>query len=140
MALPDIDTSVGHSFGLEFDGVVIKQITEVSGLRIDQGGDGGALLARKLPGRLKAGEVTLTRGLTGDNSFEKWVKDARFGKAPDARKGGAIIVYDYEGAAVKRYRLVNARLTTLERGTREAGDANAPTEKLTLAHEGSKAE
>jgi hypothetical protein len=36
MALPDIDSSVGHSFGLEFDGVVIKQITEVSGLKIDQ--------------------------------------------------------------------------------------------------------
>jgi len=36
MALPDLDSSVGHSFGLEFDGVVIKQITEVSGLRIDQ--------------------------------------------------------------------------------------------------------
>jgi phage tail-like protein len=140
MALPDIDTSVGHSFGLEFDGVVIKQITEVSGLRIDQGGDGGALLARKLPGRLKAGEVTLTRGLTGDNSFETWVKDARFGQAPDARKGGAIIVYDYEGAAVKRYRLVNARLKTLERGTRKAGHAKAPFEKLTLTHEGSKAE
>ena len=140
MALPDIDTSVGHSFGLEVDGVVIKQITEVSGLRIDQGGDGGVLLARKLPGRLKAGEVTLTRGLTGDDSFETWVKDARFGKASDARKGGAIIVYDYEGAAVKRYRLVNARLKTLERGTRKAGAANAPFEKLTLTHEGSKAE
>jgi phage tail-like protein len=126
MALPDSDTSVGHSFGLEFDGVVIKQITEVSGL--------------KLPGRLKAGEVTLTRGLTGDSSFEKWVKDSRFGKAPDARKGGAIIVFDYEGAAIKRYGLINPRLKTLERGTRKAGDTDAPTEKLTLTHEGSKAE
>jgi phage tail-like protein len=132
MALPDSDTSVGHSFGLEFDGVVIKQITEVSGLKIDQ--------ASRLPGRLKAGEVTLTRGLTGDDSFETWVKASRFGKAPDARKGGAIIVYDYEGAAIKRYRLVDARLKTLERGTRKAGDANALTERLILTHEGSRAQ
>ena len=36
MALPDVDSSVGRSFGLEFDGVVIKQIAEVSGLKIDQ--------------------------------------------------------------------------------------------------------
>ena len=36
MAPPDLDSSVGHSFGLEFDGVVIKQISEVSGLKIDQ--------------------------------------------------------------------------------------------------------
>ena len=26
MPLPDMDSSVGHSFGLEFDGVMIKQI------------------------------------------------------------------------------------------------------------------
>ena len=36
MALPDLDTSVGHSFGLEIDGVVIKAIQEVSGLKMEQ--------------------------------------------------------------------------------------------------------
>ena len=36
MPLPDFDSSVGHSFGLEFDGVVIKQISEVSGLKLEQ--------------------------------------------------------------------------------------------------------
>ena len=92
MALPDVDSSVGHSFGLEFDGVVIEQITEVSGLKIDQDvvefkqdTDSGKLIIEKLPGRPKAGEVTLTRGLTGDNSFEKWIKDSRFGKVSNAR-------------------------------------------------------
>ena len=146
MALPDIDSSVGHSFGLEFDGVVIKQITEVSGLKIDQvevelkqDTDSGNLVIKKLPGRPKAGEVTLTRGLTGDNSFEKWVQAAQFGKMADARKGGAIIVFDYEGAAIKRYKLINARLKTLGRGIRKAGDTNILTEKLILTHEGCEA-
>lgn len=36
MALPDLDNSVGHSFGLEIDGIVIKSITEVSGLKMEQ--------------------------------------------------------------------------------------------------------
>ena len=36
MALPDLDSSVGHSFGLEFDGITIKSITEVSGLKMEQ--------------------------------------------------------------------------------------------------------
>jgi phage tail-like protein len=123
MALPDLDSSVGHSFGLEFDGVVIREITEVSGLKIDQ----------------DEGEVTLTRGLTHDSSFEDWIRDSRFGKIPDARKGGAIIVFDYEGAAVKRYELINARLKTLGRGSRKAGDTNILTEKLILTHEGCEA-
>ena len=147
MALPDIDSSVGHSFGLEFDGVVIKQITEVSGLKIDQDEvelkqdtDSGNLVIKKLPGRPKAGEVTLTRGLTGDNSFEKWIKNSQFGKVSNARKGSAIIVFGFEGTAVKRYNLINARLKTLERGSLKAGDTSVLTEKLILIHEGYQAD
>jgi phage tail-like protein len=52
--------------------------------------------------------VTLTRGLTGDNSLETWINDAQFGKISNARKGSAIIVFDVEGTAVKRYNLINA--------------------------------
>ena len=51
----------------------------------------GKYVIKKLPGRPKAGEVTLTRGLTADNSFERWVKDAHFGKMASARKGGATV-------------------------------------------------
>ena len=58
MALPRLDTSVGHSFGLEIDGVVIKQITEVSGLKMEQdvielkqNTADGKYVIKKLPGR-----------------------------------------------------------------------------------------
>ncbi|MBF6218192.1 phage tail protein [Nocardia gipuzkoensis] len=142
MALPDLDTSVGHSFGLEIDGVVIKQISEVSGLKLEQdvielkqNTADGKYVVKKLPGRYKAGEVTLTRGLTGDNSFEKWVKDSRFGKMGAARKGGAIIVYDYEGQALKRYKLTNAWPKSLEIGALKAGDTSVLTEKLVVTYE-----
>jgi phage tail-like protein len=147
MGLPDLDSSVGHSFGLEFDGVMIKQITEISGLKIEQdvvelkqNTNDGKYMVKKLPGRPKAGEVTLTRGLTGDNSFEKWVKDSQFGKMGAARKGGAIIVFDFEGAAIKRYKLTNAWPKTLEIGSLKAGDTSVLTEKLTLTHEGCEVE
>jgi phage tail-like protein len=142
MALPDLDTSVGHSFGIEIDGVVIKQISEVSGLKLEQdvielkqNTPDGKYVIKKLPGRFKAGEVTLTRGLTGDNSFEKWVKDSRFGKMGAARKGGAIIVYDYEGQAIKRYKLTNAWPKSLEIGALKAGDTSVLTEKLVVTYE-----
>ncbi|GAA2688586.1 MULTISPECIES: phage tail protein [Actinosynnema] len=142
MALPELDTSVGHSFGLEVDGVAIKQISEVSGLKMEQdvielkqNTADGKYVIKKLPGRPKAGEVTLTRGLTGDNSFEKWVKDAHFGKMASARKGGAIIVYDYEGTAIKRYKLTNAWPKSLEIGSLKAGDTSVLTEKLVVTYE-----
>ncbi|HST85559.1 MAG TPA: phage tail protein [Kineosporiaceae bacterium] len=142
MALPDLDSSVGHSFGLEFDGITIKSITEVSGLKMEQdvvelkqNGPDGKYVIKKLPGRWKAAEVTLTRGLTGDQSFEKWVKDSQFGKMADARKGGAIIVFDYEGQAIKRYKLTNAWPKSLEIGSLKAGDTSVLTEKLVITCE-----
>ena len=142
MALPDLDSSVGHSFGLEFDGITIKSITEVSGLKMEQdvvelkqNGPDGKYDIKKLPGRPKAGECTLTRGLTADQSFEKWVKDSQFGKMPDARKGGAVIVFDYEGNAIKRYKLTNAWPKSLEIGSLKAGDTSVLTEKLVVTYE-----
>ena len=65
----------------------------------------GKYIIKKLPGRWKAGECTLTRALTDDQSFDKWVKDSQLGKMDDVRKNGFVIVYDYEGKAVKRYKL-----------------------------------
>ena len=143
MALPDLDSSVGHSFGLEFDGVTIKQ--HHRGLRPQDGAGrhrAEAEHARRQVHRSrscragwKAGEVTLTRGLTADQSFEKWIKDSQFGKMGDARKGGAIIVYDYEGNAVKRYKLTNAWPKSLEIGSLKAGDTSVLTEKLVVTYE-----
>jgi|ERR671916_3418328 phage tail-like protein len=145
--LPDLDSSVGHSFGLEIDGVVIKQITEVSGLKMEQdvvelkqNTNDGKYIIKKLPGRPKAGEITLTRGLTADQSFEKWAKSAHFGKMSDARKGGAIHIYDFEGNAIKRYKLTNAWPKSLEIGTLKAGDTSVLTEKLVITHEGCEVE
>ena len=142
MALPDFDSGVGHSFGLEFDSVVIKQIQEVTGLKMEQdviemksNTADGKYMIRKLPGRRKAGEVTLTRGLTADNSFEKWIKASELGNMTDARKGGAIIVYDYMGAPIKRYKLDNAWPKSLEIGSLKAGDTTVLTEKLVLTYE-----
>ncbi|MDP9075622.1 MAG: phage tail protein [Actinomycetota bacterium] len=142
MALPDFDSTVGHSFGLEFDGVTIKQIQEITGLKLEQdvivlkeNTKDGKYLIKNLPGRQKAGEVTLTRGLTADNGFEKWIKASRFGKMTEARKGGAVIVYDFVGAPIKRFKMTNAWPKSLEIGSLKAGDTNVLTEKLVVTYE-----
>ncbi|MGB5953232.1 MAG: phage tail protein [Ornithinimicrobium sp.] len=147
MPLPDMDSAVGHSFGLEFDSVQIKHITEVSGLKMEQdvvelkqNGPDGKFMIKKLPGRPKAGEVTLTRPLTGDNSFDQWVKDSQFGKMSDVRKGGAIIIFDYEGEPVKRYNLVAAWPKSLEISALKAGDTSVLTEKMVVTYERLEAE
>jgi len=142
MAIPDFDSSVGNTFGLEFDGITIKQITEVSGLKMEQdvieyksNTSDGKYQIKKLPGKSKPPDITLSRGLTADNSFEKWQQKSEFGKMSEARKGGAIIVYDFEGNAIKRYKLINAWAKSLEVSGMKAGDTSVLTEKLTLTCE-----
>src|SRR5947207_2614984 len=143
MALPDLDKAVGHSFGLEIDGVAIKQISEVSGLKMEQdvielkqNTNDGKYVNKKLPGRPKAGEVTLTRGLSDDKSFQDWMRKSHFGDMAGARKGGAVIVYDFTGAPLKRYKLANCWPKSLEIGALKAGDTSVLTEKLIITHEG----
>jgi len=142
MALPDSDSSVGHSFGLEFDGITIKEISEISGLKMEQdvieykhNTPDGKFLVKKLPGRPKPGEVTVTRGLTKNNSFDEWVKNSQFGNMAKARKGGSIIVFDFEGKEIKRYKLRNMWPKGLELSGLKAGDTSVLTEKLTITYE-----
>ena len=142
MPLPEFNTSVGHSFGIEYDGIVINAIQEVSGLKMEQDvidhkfntADGKYGFTRQ-PGRQKEGEVSVTRGLTADNSFEQWVETSRFGKMGEARKNGFVIVYDYEGAPIKRYQMTNAWPKSLEISSMKAGDTSVLTEKLTITYE-----
>jgi phage tail-like protein len=138
MAPSDIDSSVGHSFSLEIDGVQIAGIAEVSGLALEQEvreiketAADGTLIIRKLPGRPKAGEVTLIRALTADQSFENWVRTLR-ANPTTARKTGSLSVFNVAGTRLRRYRLVNAWPNSLEIGTTKAGDNSVLTEKLTL--------
>jgi phage tail-like protein len=142
MPLAELDSTAGHSFGLEFDSVLIRQITEVSGLKMEQdvielkqNTADGKYAIKKLPGRPKAGEVTVTRGLTEDNSFERWIRDSRFGQMASARRNGSIIVYDFEGIPIKRYKLINAWPKSLEISALKAGDTSVLTEKLAITYE-----
>ena len=53
----------------------------------------------------------------------------------DARKGGAIIVFDYEGNAVKRYKLPTPGRRASRSARMKAGDTSVLTEKLVITYE-----
>jgi phage tail-like protein len=142
MVLPDQDSGVGHSFGLEFDGVQIKGITHVGGLKMEmdvietkETTPDGTYVTRTLPGRWKASEITIERGLSQGGGFAKLMKNWQFGEIEGVRKDGAIIVYDYEGAVVQRYKLTNAWPKSLEIGALEAGATSGLVERLVIVCE-----
>jgi phage tail-like protein len=142
MALPQRNSGVGYSFGLEFDGITIKAITEVTGLKMQQdvveyrqNGSGGEYHIRRLPGHHKTPDITLTRRLTADQNFDHWVENCRDGTMADVRKGGAIIVFDDRGNPIKRYKLINTWPKSLELCSLKAGDITYLSEKLILSCE-----
>ena len=135
------DSIIGASFGFEFDQHQAKGIMEISGLKQEldmievktQTAD-GKYVNTKIPGRAKAGTVTITRALTEDTQFADWVKEAHEGKMP--RTNGSVIVYDTMMSPIMRYNLLECQPASLEIGTLKAGDTNVTTEKLTLHHTG----
>ena len=134
------DTAVGLSPGLELDGVRVSVFTEVTGLgwerdviEVREGGDPDAT-TRRLPGRMKPGEVTLTRGLTTDLTFEQWMRDPVPVGQP--RRSVSLAVFDTEGRAVARYHLENAWPSKLAVTGLRSGGTEIALESLTLVHEG----
>lgn len=139
------DAVIGATFGYEMDQHQAKGVMEISGMKQEldmievktQTADGKYVL-NKIPGRPKAGTVTITRALTEDTQFADWVKECQEGKLP--RTNGSIIVYDTMMNPIMRYTLVDAQPASLEIGTLKAGDTNVTTEKLTIHHTGIQVE
>jgi phage tail-like protein len=143
MALPDFDTGVGWSFGLDIDGIEIKEIQEIGGLKLEvdaielkHNTSTGKYVLKKLPGRMKSGEITLTRGVTSDVKWHDWIKLVMQGEMIPARKNGTINIYDYLGTPVQSFKFINGWAKSIEYGTLKAGDTSVLTEKLTISHEG----
>lgn len=140
---PEFDTGVGWSFGLEIDGIEIKEIQTVDGLKLESDEIelkhntlDGKYVNKRLPGRKKAGEITFTRGVTADKGWETWITAVFNGKMADARKNGVIKIYNYEGLPVREFNFVNGWPKSVEFGSLTAGDTSVLTEKLTMVHEG----
>jgi len=143
MGLPEFDTGVGWSFGLEIDGIEIKEIQEVDGIKLEvdsielkHNTATGQYINKMLPGRKKVGEITLTRGVTSDKTWQTWIESVFGGNMVSARKGGQVNIYDYMGNPVQSFKFVNGWAKSIEYGSMKAGDASVLTEKLTIAHEG----
>lgn len=131
-----------HSFVLEVDGVRVATLLEVTGLstetdviEVKQQGADGTFVVKKLPGRPKASELTITRGLSEDRTFEQWMADVAHGGAAP-RRDVSITVVDYEGQPEVRFVLAGAWPRRLEYDNFRADATESPVERLILVHEG----
>ena len=130
MPLPDQDAGVGHSFGLELDGVDMR-LLEVESLvlsvfGLDRGGDS--------PARANARAVTLVRPLTREATFTDWAHQTKT-QGEAARRDVTLVVFATDGSPVARYHLENAWPSRHEVGS-ATSDGNAIVEeRLTLTYD-----
>lgn len=139
------DPLVAFNFGVEVSGVLTGYFTEAAGLGSESEvvehkivGHGDKEAVRKIPGRLKWGDITLKRGITANMDMWDWRKMVEEGKVATARKDGSIVMYDQAGVEVARWNFT-AGWPSKVNGPSVKSDGNeVGVEELTIVHEGIK--
>ncbi len=137
------DPLLGFNFRLDIGDTLAGFFTEVSGVGseheviehkvVDK--DGHEII-RKIPGRLKWGDVTLKRGITSDMQIWAWRDAVVQGSMTDSRKNCTITMMDRNYQAVAVWHFANAWPSKVT-GPNFKSDSNEfGVEEVTIVHEG----
>lgn len=136
------DPLVAFNFALDIQGVITGFFTEVSGLGSETEttehkvvGNAGQQIVKKVPGRLKWGDITLKRGITTNMDLWTWRQQVENGDVLSARKNGSIIMYDQNGGEVARWNFENAWPSKINGPSLSSDGSSIVTEEITIVHE-----
>jgi phage tail-like protein len=146
MALEAMDIAAGYHFTVKIDGVQVPEIIEVSGIKLEvdkleykQQTMDGKYVVRQVMGRQKAGEFTVTRGLTDSKTITDWLDNVFKGMLGPSRKTAEVTVMDYAGAPIKSYSFSNCWVKSVEISSLKAGSTEPATEKFVVCYDEVKA-
>lgn len=137
------DPLLGFNFMLQLEGAMAGYFTECSGIGSEHEvtdhkvvDDSGHELTRKIPGRLKWGDVTLKRGITSDLSIWEWRHLVVEGKMGDSRKNITITMLNREYSPVAIWNFTNAWPSKVNGPALKSDGNDIGVEELTIVHEG----
>ncbi len=139
-SLTGFDALVANAFLVEIGGKAMN-VKEVTGLKkefdmieVKTQTATGKYVVKKIPGREKPVTVTITRPLTDEPFFDKWMKDTKDGIV--MRKDVVVkILTPGSEAPIKTYTVRNCQPSAVEITQVSAGASNALDEKITLQGE-----
>ena len=97
--------------------------------------DAGVDITRKIPGRLKWGDITLKRGVTANMDFWDWRNQVREGNVASARQDGSIIMYDQELTEIARWDFEKAWPLKVSGPDMGSDDNSIAMEEVVIVHE-----
>jgi phage tail-like protein len=100
-------------FVVQIDGVTEAVFTEctlpILEVEVHQQMEGGLNDAvHQIPGRVKAGKITLKRGMTTSSELLSWYMDIVQGKISNSQRKISVVMYDSLGSEVMRWNFQNA--------------------------------
>src|SRR5690606_1819815 len=95
-------------------------------------------IVRKIPGRLKWGDITLKRGITANMDFWDWRKTVEDGNVSSARLAGSIYMHSQEGDIIAQWDFEQGWPSKISGPTVKADSNEIGVEELTIVHEGIK--
>lgn len=138
------DPLVSFHFALEVQGKVTGFFTEVSGLGSETeviehkviGHEKQSEIVRKIPGRMKWGDITLKRGITAEMDVWTWRKMVEDGDIEGARADGSIIMFDQSMTPVAKWNFIRAWPSKVNGPSLQSDGNSLGVEEMTLVHEG----
>ncbi len=136
------DPLVSFHFMIDIQGQITGYFSEVNGLGsesevIEQKvvTEKGVEIVKKIPGRLKWGDITLKRGITSNLDMWAWRQKVEEGKINDARKNGSIVMFDQALAEKARWNFVNGWPSKITGPVPKSDSNEIGIEELTITHE-----
>jgi len=137
------DPLLGFNFQLKIEGKVAGYFTECSGIGSEHEivehkvvDDSGHEIVRKIPGRLKWGDVTLKRGITQDLEIWKWRDTVVKGDLKGSRTAATITMFSRDYKPVAIWHFANAWPSKVSGPSLKADGNDIGVEELTIVHEG----
>lgn len=139
------DPLVSFNFAIEVSGIISGYFTEASGLGSEHEviehkimGEGGQEIVKKIPGRLKWGDITLKRGITSNLDIWEWRKMVTDGKVESARRNGSIMMYDQEGTEIARWNFERGWPSKVSGPSVNTTSNEVGVEEMVITHEGTE--
>lgn len=140
MLAAQTDPHVVSYFFLEIAGVVEARFTEVSGMSVEREvkeyAEGGINdYVHRLPGRVKASNITLKTGFAYSTEIWKWFAEGQYdGKV--RRQNISIILADSAGHRIRQWDVTNAFPVKYSTSETKTDATSVSIETLELAHHG----